>query len=123
MIPIFRTLRVLTTLLFIHTVVGSQSNLERRSRHRARSHDTPNVRSLVTRAAPSGWALHVKSGNDGGGCYIDSQTRVLTGYTESSWTNSLDSCLNTCRTKGFAFGGVEAGNECFVSRIPPWRQY
>jgi len=123
MIPIFRTLRVLTTLLFIHAVVASHSNLQKRSRHRARSHSTAEVRSLVTRAAPSGWALHVKSGNDGGGCYIDSATRVLTGYTESSWTNSLDSCLNTCKTKGFAFGGVEAGNECFVSHMCLSRQY
>ena len=123
MISIFRISRVLAILLFIYTVVASQSNLQKRSRHRAQSHATLDARSLVTRAAPSGWALYVKSGNDGGGCYIDSQTRVLTGHTESTWTNSLDSCLNTCRTKGFAFGGVEAGNECFVSRTLLSRLY
>ena len=118
MIPSFRFLRILGLLLFIHSVFASERTPQRRSRLRLRSPPSTEAHSLVKRAAPSGWTLYVKSGNDGGGCYIDSQTRVLTGYSGSSTTNSLDSCLNTCRTKGFSYGGVENGNQCFVSSTP-----
>lgn len=117
MIPSFAYFRVLLILILLQTVFASNDNdnLNKRSRYRARSDTTLQARSLVTRAAPSGWALHIKSGNDGGGCYIDSAARVFTGYSGSSSINSLDSCLNTCKTKGFKYGGVENGNQCFVS--------
>jgi len=121
MITSFRSLRILTLLLFIHTVFASGSTTERRSRNRVRvlAKAAPETRSLVTRAAPSGWSLYVKSGNDGGGCYVDSETRILNGYSGSSTTNGLESCLNTCRTKGFSYGGVEAGNQCFCGNSLP----
>lgn len=118
MIPSFKFLQILIVFLFVHTVFASDATPARRSRQRARSpHNilAPEARSLVTRAAPSGWSLYVKSGNDGGGCYVDSQTRILDGYSGSSSTNGLDSCLSICRSKGFSYGGVEAGNQCFVS--------
>jgi hypothetical protein len=115
MIPSFKSLRVFLLLLFICSVFASDSTPKRRSRVRVWSPPSTEAHLLVRRAAPSGWTLYVKSGNDGGGCYVDSQTRVLTGYSGSSSTNSLDSCLNTCRTKGFSYGGVEVGNQCFVS--------
>ena len=118
MIPSFRFLRILGLLLFIHSVFASERTPQRRSRLRLRSPPSTEAHSLVKRAAPSGWTLYVKSGNDGGGCYIDSSTRILTGYSGSSTTNSLDSCLNTCKTKGFSYGGVENGNQCFVSSTP-----
>lgn len=115
MISSFKSLRVFILLLFVHSVLASDLTPQRRSRLRVRSSPSTEAHSLVKRAAPSGWSLYVKSGNDGGGCYIDSSTRILTGYSGSSTTNSLDSCLNTCKTKGFSYGGVEVGNQCYVS--------
>jgi hypothetical protein len=121
MIPLFKSFRVFVLLLFIHSVFASGLTPQRRSRLRDRSSPSTEAHLLVQRAAPSGWTLYVKSGNDGGGCYVDSQSRVLTGYSGSSTTNSLDSCLNTCRTSGFSYGGVEVGNQCFVSFTPTHR--
>lgn len=73
-------------------------------------------RSLVERAPPSGWNLFIKSGNDGGGCYVDNgSARALTGYSGNDANNGLQSCLNTCQSKGFTYGGVQYGTQCYVS--------
>lgn len=120
MIPSFRPIRVITLLLFVYTVYASRFPTQyKRSRNRVSPLErsmSKNERSLVERAAPSGWSLHVKSGNDGGGCYIDSSAaRILTGYAGTDANNGLQSCLTTCRSRGFAYGGVQYGTQCFVS--------
>lgn len=75
-----------------------------------------SYRSLVERAPPSGWNLFIKSGNDGGGCYVDSSAaRILTGYSGNDANNGLQSCLNTCQSKGFTYGGVQYSTQCYVS--------
>ena len=122
MIPSLRPFWVITLLLLlVYTVDASHTPTQhKRSRHRISPHrrSVPNhERSLVERAAPSGWSLYVKSGNDGGGCYVDtSAARILTGYAGTDANNGLQSCLTTCRNRGFAYGGVQYGTQCFVSR-------
>lgn len=94
--------------------------------HARQANDDGNItstsiisRSLAERAAPSGWNLFIKSGNDGGGCYVDNASaRLLTGYSAKDVNNGLQSCLNTCQSKGFTYGGVQYGVECFVSPVP-----
>lgn len=94
----------------------------RRHQHLARTPynaTTLDTRSLVERAPPSGWTPFVKSGNDGGGCYVDSSSaRILTGYSGNDGNNGLQSCLNTCQSKGFSYGGVQYGTQCYVSPLP-----
>jgi hypothetical protein len=115
MICSFRSFHFLVLLLSIHTIFAFISTPQRRSRSRAHYDTTLDKRSLERRAAPSGWSLYVKSGNDGGGCYMDTQPRVLSGYTYSSSVLGLESCLNACKTKGFSYGGVQNGDQCYVS--------
>ncbi|KAF9516439.1 hypothetical protein BS47DRAFT_1441245, partial [Hydnum rufescens UP504] len=60
----------------------------------------PGLRSLPS--PPSGW--NVK------GCFSDSvSARTLVGYSSSTSTNTPQSCLNACQTRGYAYGGVEYG--------------
>jgi hypothetical protein len=110
-------------LLLVCTVYASHAPpAYRRSRNRAQVLRTDIIttvnktHSLVERAAPSGWSIYTKSGNDGGGCYIDSSSaRILTGYAVTDSKNGLQSCLTTCKDKGFAFAGVQYGTQCYVS--------
>lgn len=75
-----------------------------------------NTLSLSLRDPPTGWSLHVDSGNAGGGCYDDSPTaRILNGYGASDSGNRLDICLSVCQGKGFKYAGVQFGTECYVS--------
>jgi hypothetical protein len=126
MIPSLRPFWVIALLLLTYTVHASNTSTQhKRSRSRVSTHRSTvsnHERSLVERAAPSGWSLHVKSGNDGGGCYIDSSAaRILTGYAGNDANNGLQSCLTNCRSRGFAFGGVQYGTQCFVSPFPSRR--
>lgn len=41
------------------------------------------------------------------GCYQDSNTRALSGYSTSSSSLTIASCQSTCRGKGYNFAGVE----------------
>lgn len=60
--------------------------------------------------------MYTKAGNDGGGCYVDSSSsRILTGYSGNDASNGLQSCLNGCQAKGFTYGGVQYGTQCYVS--------
>jgi len=129
MIPSLRPFWVITLLLlFVYTADASHTRTQhKRSRHRVSPHrrSVPNhERSLVERAAPSDWSLYVKSGNDGGGCYVDtSAARILTGYAGTDANNGLQSCLTACRSRGFAYGGVQYGTQCFVGllcRVNTW---
>jgi hypothetical protein len=46
------------------------------------------------------------------GCIQDSPTRILSYSTNSdSMTSTM--CLSSCSFKGYAYGGVQAGNECW----------
>lgn len=74
--------------------------------------------TLDKRGPPTGWSVHVQNGNDGGGCYVENESaRLLTEYAGNDPKNGLESCLSTCQVKGFKFGGVQYGSQCYVS--PP----
>jgi len=48
------------------------------------------------------------------GCYSDSSSaRVLSYAAAESSINSVNSCLSTCAGKGYVYGGVEYGKQCF----------
>lgn len=48
------------------------------------------------------------------GCYADqAESRLLTGYTTSQASNTVDSCLETCFSKQYTWAGVEYGQECY----------
>ncbi|TFK29164.1 hypothetical protein FA15DRAFT_632705 [Coprinopsis marcescibilis] len=50
------------------------------------------------------------------GCYQDnSAARVLADLFIIDNANTISKCLKTCATRGYSFGGVEYGNECFCS--------
>ena len=54
------------------------------------------------------------------GCAIDSSTRVLTGYSKTSDASlTIDQCLSMCEDKGYAFAGVEYGEECYCGHSVP----
>jgi hypothetical protein len=106
----------LLAILYACTVLASSSPPHRRSRQRSLPHQRHDISTVNKRAAPSGWSIYTKSGNDGGGCYNDSSAaRILTGYTVEDSKNGLQSCLTTCASKGFAYAGVQYGIQCFVS--------
>lgn len=54
------------------------------------------------------------------GCAVDSATRILGGYSETSQLKlTIDGCLSMCEDKGYSFAGVEFGEECYCgSSIP-----
>jgi hypothetical protein len=74
--------------------------------------------SVQSRAIlPSGWALYVANGNDGGGCYVDTNPRVLSGFSvPQDNSNGIAKCINACVGRGFKYAGVEYGSQCYVSR-------
>lgn len=123
MSPSFQPARAWTLfiLFFACTVLASHAPAPyKRSRYRhlisRAGNATFDTRSLAERAAPSGWSIYTKSGNDGGGCYIDSSAaRVLKGYTVTDSKNGLQSCLTTCKDKGFLYAGLQYSTQCYVS--------
>jgi glucan endo-1,3-alpha-glucosidase len=121
---------LIALLLCFHSIsidASDKHDVIRRTRSRAHvvfpQRDNSNTsvsiksRTLVERAAPSGWSLYVGGGNDGGGCYLDSDSRIFTGYKGNDANNGLQSCLNACQSKGFKYGGVEYGSECYVGPL------
>ncbi|KAF9507254.1 hypothetical protein BS47DRAFT_1304268 [Hydnum rufescens UP504] len=49
------------------------------------------------------------------GCFTDStSTRTLVGYSTSTQTNTPQVCLNSCQSRGYAYGGVEYA-QCYCS--------
>lgn len=50
------------------------------------------------------------------GCYTDQgNPRTLSGYSVSQSSNSVDSCVQLCSSKGYSWAGVEYGRECYCS--------
>jgi hypothetical protein len=50
------------------------------------------------------------------GCIVDNQSaRVMTAYRTTSATMTYNLCASTCQANGFAYAGVEYGNECYCS--------
>jgi len=48
------------------------------------------------------------------GCAVDSFDRILTGFSNLNFPElTIDKCLETCESRGFTYGGVQGGLECF----------
>jgi len=47
------------------------------------------------------------------GCWVDSAPRTLHHIVGGSDTNTVENCLDTCASLGYALGGVEYGHECY----------
>lgn len=53
------------------------------------------------------------------GCAVDSFDRILTGWSNLNfWDLTVDKCLETCESQGFAYAGVQGGHECFCGDSP-----
>lgn len=79
--------------------------------------------STATGSAPATTSTWVKLG-----CYQDSNTRALSGYSTTSNSNAPSSCQATCKQNGYSFAGVEYGkyasdrsNGASTERICPQR--
>lgn len=59
-----------------------------------------------TATAPSGWTLK--------GCYIDANSRALPNQLSTSSAMTPAVCMAGAVAAGFAFAGVENGNECWM---------
>ena len=47
------------------------------------------------------------------GCYVDSWDRDLSGDETSSGSMTIELCLETCRSKGYTYAGVQSNSQCF----------
>jgi hypothetical protein len=52
------------------------------------------------------------------GCYNDTGSRVLNGYYTSSGGMTVESCVSTCQTQGYAYAGVQSSSQCFCGNGP-----
>ncbi|ETN45874.1 uncharacterized protein HMPREF1541_00055 [Cyphellophora europaea CBS 101466] len=54
------------------------------------------------------------------GCYTDQgNPRTLGSYSTNSNSNSVDSCVSLCYSKGYSWAGVEYGSECYCNNAGP----
>ncbi|KAK4684846.1 glucan endo-1,3-alpha-glucosidase, partial [Tremellales sp. Uapishka_1] len=54
------------------------------------------------------------------GCALDSDARILDGYVGVGITDlTIDDCLTMCEDKGYAFAGMEWGEECYCGHTVP----
>ncbi|KAH8082838.1 WSC-domain-containing protein [Cristinia sonorae] len=60
---------------------------------------------VVSPTTPSGWTA--------GECAQDGGHRALTGYSFTSDSLTVATCISTCDKKGFSIAGVEWGRECY----------
>ncbi|KAJ7726893.1 WSC domain-containing protein, partial [Mycena metata] len=54
---------------------------------------------------PSGWAYI--------SCKQDGANRLLTGYSFTSTSLTVESCVSTCKSRGFTYAGMEYADECY----------
>lgn len=47
------------------------------------------------------------------GCYIDTNPRILNGYSFSATNMTEDLCVRTCASKGYRYAGTEFASQCF----------
>jgi hypothetical protein len=100
-------------LLFSTTTLAKNTHNSRSRRHT--SSPLPADHTLNKRSStPAGWAAYIGPGNDGGGCYVDSETRLLTTKIITSTSISTQSCLSACGAAGYTYAGLEYGQECWV---------
>ena len=95
-----------TTSKFTSTAASS-TNVKSASTSKASASSSPSPSPSSSSSLPSGWKDL--------GCQADSSTkRILTGYTTNNYaTNSAQSCINLCASKGYTYAGTEYGWQCY----------
>ncbi|WVW86538.1 hypothetical protein I302_108587 [Kwoniella bestiolae CBS 10118] len=84
---------------------SSRINVYRSANAPTSGQPTPLPDSML----PSGWSSL--------GCMVDDQSnRALTGGSTSSSSNTVQSCIASCASKGFTYAGVEYGQECWCGK-------
>jgi hypothetical protein len=109
-ISFLATLTLFLTLLFFASAAEATAHKQTLISRRSRA---PHLSSRAI-ALPSGWSIYKGPGNDGGGCYLDQNVRLLTAFTVTSNTMTVSTCLTACQSRGYIYGGLEAGIECYV---------
>ncbi|KAJ5379806.1 glycoside hydrolase superfamily, partial [Penicillium cataractarum] len=52
------------------------------------------------------------------GCYLDPKVTILTAAKLSTIAMTPQYCANWCGQRGFAYGGIEFGTQCFCGNMP-----
>ena len=47
------------------------------------------------------------------GCYNDNGNRVLNGYSWSSSQMTVEQCISSCGSRGYAYAGAQDGSQCY----------
>ena len=47
------------------------------------------------------------------GCVNDGLSRALTGYSVTTGSMTVSTCLSTCASHGYIYAGIEFGAQCF----------
>ncbi|KAL7410783.1 glycosyl hydrolase family 71-domain-containing protein [Mrakia frigida] len=112
------TIALLGLLLSSSSSLSVEAHVEKKSPSRSRSHHNHiasalSVKSTTTlerRATPSGWSLV--------GCVTEGTAgaRVLPSYSAQGLSSlTVESCLATCASMAYTYGGLEFGEECYCS--------
>ena len=63
------------------------------------------------------WAISLYSASTGSwsyqGCTQDSGNRLMPFESDDAASMTIAKCLNTCQSRGYVYGGVENGYQCF----------
>ena len=86
---------------------------------------SPTTTSNTITASPTSTLPVHNDGDDSSewyvlGCAVDSANRLLTGASKTNDQSlTVDGCLTWCEDQGFAFAGVEFGEECYCGHTVP----
>ncbi|KAJ7120963.1 glyoxal oxidase N-terminus-domain-containing protein [Mycena epipterygia] len=69
-------------------------------------YSTPQKTAPSGPTLPTGWKYVACTNEPTGG-------RLLTGYSFTSASLTVESCISTCQSRGFSYAGVEYANECY----------
>ncbi|CAK5265078.1 unnamed protein product [Mycena citricolor] len=64
--------------------------------------------TTTSTATSTGWVLS-------NACVVDTSSRIMQGYQQTTSSLTPTSCQNTCASQGFSMAGVQDGNECYCA--------
>ncbi|KAK4688160.1 hypothetical protein P7C73_g1967, partial [Tremellales sp. Uapishka_1] len=99
---------LLTALALLSSVqaVGFVARHDRKPRVHRRATTTTSIKPAAsTSSGTPSWKAT--------GCYVDTSTRVISGYMSSSSVMTTALCLSTCQGKNYTVAGLEDGKQCF----------
>ncbi|KAJ7905129.1 WSC domain-containing protein, partial [Mycena leptocephala] len=69
-------------------------------------YSTPQTTAPSGPTLPTGWSYIACTKEPASG-------RLLTGYSFTSASLTVESCISTCKSRGFSYAGMEYANECY----------